>query len=151
MFFKGTPSEKKYSQDNIREIHNFFKIPIVKVLFRNLLSKKGMSYVTYPVRERVKWEYGTNDRKQTVRTECRGKTLTCGQKTAKKHSWGQRRKTRMLYTWAVQRTSTQTWVRTENKHSHEQGQRTNSNMWSKTDESSQLSKNKEYTRTCEQE
>jgi hypothetical protein len=54
MFFKGTPSEKKYSQDNFRGIHNFLKIPIVKVLFRNLLSKKGMSYVTYPVRERVK-------------------------------------------------------------------------------------------------
>jgi hypothetical protein len=53
MFFKGTPSEKKYSQDNFRGIHNFLKIPIVKVLFRNLLSKKGMSYVTYPVRERV--------------------------------------------------------------------------------------------------
>ncbi len=53
MFFKGTPSEKKYSQDNIRGIHNFSKIPIVKVLFRNLLSKKGMSYVTYPMRERL--------------------------------------------------------------------------------------------------
>jgi hypothetical protein len=23
MFFKGTPSEKKYSQDNFRGIHNF--------------------------------------------------------------------------------------------------------------------------------
>jgi hypothetical protein len=52
MFFKGTPSEKKYSQDNFRGIHNFLKIPIVKVLFRNLLSKKGMSFVTYPMRER---------------------------------------------------------------------------------------------------
>jgi hypothetical protein len=52
MFFKGTPSEKKYSQDNFRGIHIFFKIPIVKVLFSNLLSKKGMSYVTYPVKER---------------------------------------------------------------------------------------------------
>jgi hypothetical protein len=54
MFFKGAPSEKKYSQDNIRGIRNLKKIPIVKVLFRNLLSKKGMSYMTYPVRERVK-------------------------------------------------------------------------------------------------
>jgi hypothetical protein len=54
MFFKRTPSEKKYSQDNFRGIHTFVKIPIVKVLFSNLLSKKGMSYVTYPVRERVK-------------------------------------------------------------------------------------------------
>jgi hypothetical protein len=54
MFFKGTPSEKKYSQNNFRGIHNLKKIPIVNVLFSNLLSKKGMSYVTYPVRERVK-------------------------------------------------------------------------------------------------
>jgi hypothetical protein len=53
MFFKGTASEKKYSQDNFRGIHTFKKIPIVKVLFSNLLSKKGMSYVTYPMRERV--------------------------------------------------------------------------------------------------
>ncbi len=53
MFFKGTPSEKKYSQDNFRELNNFFLIPTVKVLFSNLLSKKGMSYVTYPMRERV--------------------------------------------------------------------------------------------------
>jgi hypothetical protein len=53
MFFKGTPSEKKYLQDNFRGILNFFKIPIVKVLFSSLLSKKGMSYVTYPVRGRV--------------------------------------------------------------------------------------------------
>ncbi len=30
-----------------------FKISIVKVLFSNLPSKKGMSYVTYPMRERV--------------------------------------------------------------------------------------------------
>jgi hypothetical protein len=49
MFFKGAPSK-----DNFRGIHNFFEIPIVKVLFSNLLSKKGMSYVTYPMRERVK-------------------------------------------------------------------------------------------------
>jgi hypothetical protein len=46
MFFKGAPS-----QDNFRGIHNFLKIPIVKVLFSNLPSKKGMSYVTYPMRE----------------------------------------------------------------------------------------------------
>jgi hypothetical protein len=51
--FKGTPSEKKYSKDNFRRIHNFFKIFIVKALFSNLPSKKGMSYVTYPMRERV--------------------------------------------------------------------------------------------------
>jgi hypothetical protein len=60
MFFKGTPSEKKYSQDNFRGILIFCKIPIVKVLFSNLLSKKGMSYVTYLVRERVnlrRWAY----------------------------------------------------------------------------------------------
>ncbi len=53
MFFKGTPSEKKYSQDNFQGIHNFSIT--VKVLFSNLPSKKGMSYVTYPVRERVKY------------------------------------------------------------------------------------------------
>jgi hypothetical protein len=50
MFFKGTPSEKKYS-NNFQGIHNFLKIPSVKVLFSNLLSQKGMSYVTLP-RER---------------------------------------------------------------------------------------------------
>jgi hypothetical protein len=31
---------------------------IVKVLFSNFPSKKGMSYVTYPVRERVKLSRG---------------------------------------------------------------------------------------------
>ncbi len=52
MFFKGTPSEKQSSPDNFRGIHIFFKISIDKVLFSNLPSKKSMSYVTYPVRER---------------------------------------------------------------------------------------------------
>jgi hypothetical protein len=51
MFFKGTPSEKKYSPDNFQGINIFFKISIDKVLFSNLPSKKSMSYVTYPVRE----------------------------------------------------------------------------------------------------
>ncbi len=68
MFFKGIPSEKKYSQDNFWEIHYFLKISIVKVLLSNLLSKKGMSYVTYPVRERVKDSI-------TV-VECRGLRIT---------------------------------------------------------------------------
>jgi hypothetical protein len=52
MFFKGTSSEKKYSPDNFRGIHLFLKISIDKVLFSNLPSKKSMSYVTYPMRER---------------------------------------------------------------------------------------------------
>jgi hypothetical protein len=38
----------------ISEEYLFFKILIVKVLFSNLPSKKGMSYVTYPMRVRVK-------------------------------------------------------------------------------------------------
>jgi hypothetical protein len=54
MFLKGHLLRRNmYSQDNFRGIHYFLKIPIVKVLFSNLLSRKGMSDVTYPVRERV--------------------------------------------------------------------------------------------------
>ncbi len=54
MFFKGTLSEKKYSQDNFLGIDKFSKIFIVKVLFSNLPLNTGMSNVTYPVREKVK-------------------------------------------------------------------------------------------------
>jgi hypothetical protein len=75
MFFKGTPSEKKYSQANFRGIHSFFFIPIGKVLFSNLLSKKGMSYVTYPVRERVKYLKMETWTKLLKICSCRGKKL----------------------------------------------------------------------------
>jgi hypothetical protein len=54
MFFKGTPSEKKYSQDNFRGIGNFSKIFSLHIFLSNLPSKKGRSNVTYPVRVRVK-------------------------------------------------------------------------------------------------
>jgi hypothetical protein len=53
MFFKGTSSEKKNSQDNLPTFAYtiFFTL---HVFCSNLPSKKAMSYVTYPVRERVK-------------------------------------------------------------------------------------------------
>jgi hypothetical protein len=57
MFFKGTPSEKKYSQDNFRGIDNFSKIFSLHIFLSNLPSKKGRSNVTYPVRVRVNSEY----------------------------------------------------------------------------------------------
>ncbi len=52
MFFKGTLSEKKNSQDNFRGIDNFSKIFSLHIFLSNLPSKKGRSNVTYPVRVR---------------------------------------------------------------------------------------------------
>ncbi len=50
--FKGTPSEKKNSQDNLPALTCFSKIFTLHVFLSNLPSKKGRSNVTYPVRVR---------------------------------------------------------------------------------------------------
>ncbi len=54
MFFKGTPSEKKNSQDDLPALAYFSKIFTLHVFLNNLPSKKGRSNVTNPVRVRVK-------------------------------------------------------------------------------------------------
>jgi hypothetical protein len=52
-FLKGHLLRRNINKIIFKE-YIFFKILIVKVLFSNLPSKKGMSFVTYRVRERVK-------------------------------------------------------------------------------------------------
>jgi hypothetical protein len=47
--FKGTPSEKKISQDDLPALAYFSKIFTLHVFLSNLPSKKGRSNVTYPV------------------------------------------------------------------------------------------------------
>ena len=60
MFFKGTHSDKKNSQDNSAPLAYFSKFCTLNAFLSNLPSKKGRSNVTYPVRVRVNpLSYGT--------------------------------------------------------------------------------------------
>ncbi len=64
--FKGAPSEKKNSQDDLPALAYFSKIFKLHIFISNLPSKKGRSNVTYPMRVSVNNGHMTGEPKYNL-------------------------------------------------------------------------------------